>query len=104
MSSESEAGDGKVTEYEGQSAVEQAIWQGIHHKCFYLAEKAPIFHGPMREAFGCLATMIAARQVLEDSYAYPDNFDEAKKDLCKACARIQLGVPPCLVNTTIKHE
>ncbi len=88
MLSESEAGDGKVTEYEGQSSVEQAIWQGIHYKQFYLAEQAPIYQGPMREAFGYLATTIAARQVLEDSYAYPDDFDEAKKELCKACTRI----------------
>ncbi len=84
----SEAGDGEVTEYEGQSAMEQAIWQGIHHKRFYLAEQAPICQGPMSEAFGYLATTIAARQVLEDSYAYPGNFDEATKEICKACTRI----------------
>ena len=104
MSSESEAGDGEVTEYVGQFAVEQAIWQGIHHKRFYLAEQAPICQGPMREAFGYLATTIAARQVLEDLYDYPADFDEATKELCEACARIQMGVPARSVNTTIKHK
>ena len=89
MSSESEAGDGEVAEYMGQSAVEQAIWNGIHHKRFYLAEQAPICQGPMQDAFGYIAMMIAAQHVLEDSYDYPDDFDEAAtKELCRACARI----------------
>ena len=104
VSEESEAGDGEVTEYEGQTAVEQAIWNGIHNKRFYLAEQAPICQGPMREAFGYLATTIAARQVLEGSYNYPADFDEATKELCEACARIRLGVPARSVNTTVKHE
>ncbi len=48
----------------------------------------PICQGTMREAFGYLTTTIAARQVLEDLYAYPDNFDETTKELCKDCAKI----------------
>ncbi len=56
--------DGEVVEYIGQSAVEQAIWNGIHNKRFYLEEQAPICQGPMREAFGYLVTTIAAQQVL----------------------------------------
>ena len=67
VSEETDAADGEVREFKGQSAVEQAIWDGIHNKHFYLAEQAPICKGPMREAFGYLATTIAARQVLEDS-------------------------------------
>ena len=58
-----ETGDGNVREFGGQSAVEQAIWDGIHNQRFYLAEQAPICQGPMREAFGYLATTIAARQI-----------------------------------------
>ena len=42
-----ETGDGKVEEFEGQSAVEQAIWDGIHNKRFYLAEQAPICKGSL---------------------------------------------------------
>ena len=42
---------GEVVEHTGQSAVEQAIWNGIHHKRFYLAEQASICQGSMREAF-----------------------------------------------------
>ena len=28
----------EVTEFEGHLAVESTIWNGIHNKCFYLAE------------------------------------------------------------------
>jgi len=104
VSEESEAGDGGIHMFEGQSAVEQAIWNGIHNKRFYLAEQAPICKGPMREAFGYLATTIAARQVLEDSYNNPEWFDEVTKELCKACTRNRLVVPAHSVETTIKHE
>ena len=57
-----ETDGGEVEEFEGQSAMEQAIWNGIHNKQFYLAEQAPICKGSLREAFGYLATIIAARQ------------------------------------------
>ena len=99
-----ETGDGDVIEFEGQSSVEQAIWGGIHKQRFFLAEQAPICQGQMREAFGYLATTIAARQVLEGSYNYPEWFDEATKELCEACAKIRLGVPKDSVNTTVRHE
>ena len=55
-----ETGEGEVEEFEGQLAVEQAIWDGIHNKRFYLAEQAPICKGSMRKAFGYLATTITA--------------------------------------------
>ena len=72
-----EIGDGGIIEYEGQSAVEKAIWGGIHNKRFYLGEQAPICKGSMRDAFGYLATTIAARQVLAGTYSYPEDFDQA---------------------------
>jgi hypothetical protein len=37
-----ETDDGDVVEYIGQTAVEQMILNGIHHKRFHLAEQAPI--------------------------------------------------------------
>ena len=98
-----ETEDGDVIEHIGQTAVEQAIWNGIHHKRFHLAEQAPICQGTMREQFGYLATTIAARQVLAGTYKYPPDFDQATRELCEACARIRLGVPADSVNTTVKH-
>ena len=57
----------------------------------------------MRDAFGYLATTIAARQVLEGSYRYPDWFDKATKELCQVCAKIRLGVPANSVDTIVCH-
>ena len=81
--------------------MEREIFDRIHNKRFYTAEQAPIYKGPMREAFGYLATNIAARQVLEGSYDYPEWFDPATKELCKECAQIRLGGPARSVDTTI---
>ena len=99
-----ETGDGDVLEYRGQSAVQHAIWNGIHKSRFYLGEQAPICQGEMRQAFGYLATSIAARQVLAGTYQYPPDFDEATKEICVACAAIRLGVPANSVDTKIKRE
>ena len=98
-----ETDGGEVEEFEGQSAVEQAIWNGIHNKQFYLAEQAPICKGSLREAFGYLATTITARQVLAGTYSYPEGFDQATRELCEACARIRRGIPPRSVDTKISH-
>ncbi|MEJ2137350.1 MAG: hypothetical protein P8X86_19155, partial [Desulfofustis sp.] len=99
-----ETDDGDVIEHEGQANVEQAIWNGIHHQRFHIAEQAPICKGAMREAFGYLATTIAARQVLAGTYRYPPHFDQATRELCEACARIRLGIPPRSVDTSIRRQ
>ena len=99
-----ELGEGEITEHAGQSAVEQAIWNGIHRQRFYLAEQAPICKGEMREAFGYLATTIAAKQVLAGTYDYPADFDEATREICEVCAAIRLGVPARSVNSKIERR
>ena len=98
-----EVSDGEVEEFQGQSAVEKAIFDGIHNERFYLAEQAPICKGSMREAFGYLATTITARQVLAGTYSYPEGFEQATRELCEACAEIRLGVPSRSVETKISH-
>ena len=72
-----ENGDGGIIEYEGQLAVEKAIWGEIHNKRFYLEEQAPICKGSMRDVFGYLATALPARQVLAGTYSCPEDFDQA---------------------------
>ena len=57
-----------VQEFEGKSNVKRPIFDRIYNKRFYAAEQSPIWKGPMQEAFGYLATTIAARQVPEGSY------------------------------------
>ena len=72
---------GVIKEHWGKSAIERAIWGGIHNQRFYLGEQAPICKGMMRDAFGYLETTITARQVLEGTYNYPNWFDEATREL-----------------------
>ena len=84
MTEEDETGD--IQESEGKSYVEREIFDRIHNKRFYAAEQAPICKGPIREAFGCLSTTIALRQVLNGLYDYPEWFDPATKELYKECA------------------
>ena len=93
---------GGVREVEGQAEVENVLWSNIHNQRFYLGEQAPICKGQMRNAFGYLATTIAARQVLARTYTYPAEFDQATKELCEVCAKIRLGVRADSVNTTIR--
>ena len=62
---------------------EDTIWNGMHDKCVYLSEKALICKGKMRDTFSYLATTIAAYQVLEGTYTYPEGFDKATQfDSC----------------------
>jgi hypothetical protein len=99
-----ETGDGDVVSREGKWAVEQAIFNGIHKQRFYPAEQAPIYKGNMRDAFGYLATTIAAKQVLAGTYWYPSWCDDATKELCEACAEIRLGVPARSAETKIRYD
>ncbi len=83
-----EGPNNSVHEYVTKSEVENAIWTNIHRKRFYLAEEAPICHGRLREALGYNAVSPTAQAILNGSYYYPDNFDEATKELCVECALI----------------
>ena len=49
--------DGGINEYDTQDEVESAIWDVIHGKRFYLAERAPICEGRLRGEFGYLANI-----------------------------------------------
>ena len=71
-----------------QEDVQKAIFDNIHYKRFYLAEEAPICKGSLREKFGYNATSPTAQAVLDGTYPYPEDFDEATKALCEECACI----------------
>jgi hypothetical protein len=44
-------GDGTVQEYAEKEQLQEAIWNNIHQKCFYLAEEAPMCSGPLQGSF-----------------------------------------------------
>jgi hypothetical protein len=84
---------GTLTEHATQESVQQAIFDNIHCKWFYLTEAAPACNGQLRRLFGYNATTITAKHILEGNYPYPEDFNEATREICKECAQIQLLVP-----------
>ena len=96
---------GAIMEYSGQQPVQDAIFSEVHRKRFFLAEQAPICNGWMRGAFGYLARSPTAKAILDGSYIYPTDFDEATKELCMECARIRQTIPTSSVSSIIRrHE
>jgi hypothetical protein len=81
-----------------------AIWDNIHHKRFHLAKDAPICKGELRADFGYNAVSPVAQAVLEGTYQFPADFDEATRELSEECARIILNIPKNLIGTTINKD
>ena len=96
--------DGTITEVSSQEEVQQAIWDNVHLKRFYLAEEAPICTGELRGMFGYNATTMTARRILRGTFVYPPDFDEATREILEECARIRLQVPKNSVSSTITLE
>ena len=83
-----EQNDGSTLEYTSQEDVQNAIRQNIHMQQFYLAEEAPICLGPLRGSFGYNSVSPTASAILDGSYIFPDNFDQATREILEECARI----------------
>ncbi len=88
-----EGPNNSVNKHVTKSEVEDAIWTNIHCKRFYLAEEAPICHGQLREALGYNAVSPTTSAILNGTYEYPEDFDEATKELCVECALIRQIIP-----------
>ncbi len=92
---------GTVDEINGKEDHHKAIWENIHRKQFYLAEEAPMCSGPLRGLFGYNSVTPTAKAILEETYHYPPDFDEATKEILQECALIRLCIPKNSVSTTI---
>ena len=93
-----------IIEYDTQDTMQNAIWDNIHRKRFHLAEDAPICKGDLRDDFGYNAVSPIAQAVLDGTYQYPPDFDQATKELCEECARIWLIVPKNSIRTAINKD
>jgi hypothetical protein len=51
-------------------------------------EAMPASNGPSRSLFNYNAVTITAQQILEGTYKYPKDFDQATKEICQECTRI----------------
>jgi uncharacterized protein (UPF0332 family) len=80
-------------EYTTQETMQEAIWSNIHYKQFYLAEEAPICRGQLRQDFGYNAATRTAADILAGRYTYPEEFDQATRELCEECALIRKIIP-----------
>ena len=96
--------DGTVQEYSGQGNLQGAIWRNIHEKCVHLAKSAPLCSGPLRGTFGYSAICQTSHEILEGTYEYPPDFDQATKEILQECAAIRLKTPKALVSATITKE
>jgi hypothetical protein len=99
-----EQAEGTVDEISGKEDLHEAIWENIHRKRFYLAEEAPMCSGPLRGLFGYNSVTPIAKAILEGTYQYPPDFDEATKEILQECALIRIRVPKNSVTTTITPE
>ena len=96
--------EGGTTEFDTQDEVEAAIWDVIHGKRFYLAEKAPICSGGLRGDFGYMADTPAAEEVLRGTYQLRDDDHSATGELFDEIARIRQIVPEDSVDTFVHHK
>ena len=95
--------DGNIVEYEGQKKVEEAIYSKIHDERLYAAEKAPICQVMLGGEFGYQADTQAARQVLDGTYNYTEDFDPPTKELLDECAWVRTIIPARSVNINLKR-
>jgi hypothetical protein len=87
-----------------KKGVQNAIFNEVHWKRYNLAEEAPICKGPLRGQFDYMLTLPTAQSVLDGSYDYPPDIDEATKELFEECAKIQSIIPANSVKGIISRE
>jgi hypothetical protein len=95
---------GQQIEHTTQASVQEALFNNIHHRPFFLAKAVPICQGRLRGWFGYNAVSRMAHAVLDGTYVYADNFDEATKKICWECVAIQALIPPELLNILLTKE
>jgi hypothetical protein len=96
--------EGQQIEHTTQASVQEAIFNNIYRLRFFLAKAAPICQGRLRGWFGYNAVSRSAHAVLNGTYVYPDNFDEATKEICRECVAIRALIPPELLNILLTKE
>ncbi len=93
-----------VVEHITQPSVQEVIWLNIHYKCLYLAEEAPVCWGRLHKELGYNAVLDTAHSILAGTYVYPEDFNEATKELCQECALIKQIVPQDSVGIKITKK
>jgi hypothetical protein len=76
---EDEDQEGALTEFSIQESIQQAIFENIHLRRFHLAQAIPICSGHLHGDFSYNAMMPTATAILNGSYHYPPDFDQATR-------------------------
>ena len=74
---ESAEQEGILTEHNTAESIQEAIFTHIHRKRFHLAKNAPICSGGLCGQFKYNAVTKTAKQILDGTYIYPPDFDQA---------------------------
>lgn len=99
-----ETDKGGVVDVVGEAEIQQAIWLEVHQKRFHLAEEAPICQGLLRGEFGYLVISPTAQSVLNGTYRFRPDTDQATRELMEECAQICNVIPRRSVLTCITRD
>jgi hypothetical protein len=95
---------GGVIDYDTEEMVQEAIFNEFHHKWYNLADEAPICQGELRGQFGYILTLPTVKTVLDGTYEFSPDMDEATRELFEEIAQIQTIVPLYSVTGVISRE
>jgi hypothetical protein len=98
-----EDGAGGVIDYDTEETVQQAIFNEVHRKRYNLAEEAPICQGGLRGQFGYTSTLPTAKTVLDRTYDFPPDMDEATRELFEEIVQVHTIVPSDSVTGVISR-
>ena len=96
--------EGTLSEHLTQETVQEAIFTNIHRKRFFLAEAAPICSENLQGKFGYNSTTRTAKAILNGTYEFPPDFDQATREILMEWARIWEMIPINSLNTLITKE
>ncbi len=99
-----EDGAGGIIDYDTEETVQQAIFNKVHRKRYNLAKEAPICQGGLQGQFGYTLTSPTAKTVLDGTYAFPPDMDEATRELFEEIAQVRTIVPLDSVTGMISRE
>jgi hypothetical protein len=99
-----EDGVGGVIDYDTEETVQEAIFNKVHCKQYNLTEEAPICQGGLRGQFGYILISLTMKTVLDGTYKFPPDMDEATRELFEEIAQVQTIVPSDSVTGVISRE
>ena len=99
-----EDGAGGMLDFDTKDAVLDTIFNKVHRKIYNLAKEAPICQGVLHGQFGYTATSPTAQSVLDGTYNFPPDIDDATRELFEEIVHICSKMLSDSVNGLILQE